>query len=826
MDRRNNIDDEQSPLISDQSPEIYIEMQTPETISIYQSSGEKSEDTQFGVSQQQNELINLFRSSDDTDDIIAHIKAHPEQVGDNAFMPSTTPFMFFLELNICYKFFARDAVMIMIEMIKTGNARLEFIRPSGKTALILACIKGFPDVAAQILLFYSQSPEFATIPAQEDEFGNTAFKLACFYKHDLKRPNPPSKGYVAAVDFSDVLTFLLNGTFPYIDIEILDNLNKTPLMHAIENHQTAIMTILVNSDKSNISQIDSDDNTAFILACFNVAYESANFSAQFFLKLLNSNKALINHLDINHRSGLHLLCDSVDNDKTNPLIMMILNHTDESPDLSVINDFGFSILSLACMRGKSADIITRIIELGNHLPGHIPNNGITALMWLLLWRLSDDSTRYDDGVIMALLASGNCSLASYYNPTETDDIDIDPDSLSTGTALHLACETNSVAIAEEICKTITLGVDINEGFVDNVGRTALMWASEKGMVNVVRAIMDGGNTDVSIVDNDQATALTLTQNPEIIALINRPRQVYYIDTSLTGIDSINTTETTINEFILENLDHIAVQVEELAIYLTRKSTIQHYLHEGTRFECYDFGKVSDPANINRTIPLYHLKQMAIIADFISLDDAKKMSRKMASQLYVLTPKRQIKTVVSDAVLNYGGTYVGASHCQLGHGGTVYTVHVAYPKCCESIANVAAAEEVAAAPEVAQNENIVYVNYLEKKEPFEITDTTTIGDLKIELGGTHIHITPEESIARINLVYNGMMFRDNSQIIKTMPRYAPNMTFLASLRPAVVQTVFEPSPPDEWEQLPPTQLNGGGKRKSKRRRKCKTRRHHR
>jgi hypothetical protein len=152
-----------------------------------------------------------------------------------------------------------------------------------------------------------------------------------------------------------------------------------------------------------------------------------------------------------------------------------------------------------------------------------------------------------------------------------------------------------------------------------------------------------------------------------------------IDPEQKGWDFISMDEISVKEYLEEDKNHIAVQIEKNAnsIVLLDKTNIQNGFDDALRYECKEAtGRVGyEFNNVYRDPPLFiNLKQFGIFVGYGYASQIPIILADNTHQYYIL--KKWETKLVSVASKNYIDDYpnissVSASHCQAGQDGDVY-----------------------------------------------------------------------------------------------------------------------------------------------------------
>jgi hypothetical protein len=221
----------------------------------------------------------------------------------------------------------------------------------------------------------------------------------------------------------------------------------------------------------------------------------------------------------------------------------------------------------------------------------------------------------------------------------------------------------------------------------------------------------------------------------------------------------------LHQFIAENNDNVIFIIDKKHCFNALKSQLLRGLEGSIKFECLTADGRLGKNNINKLIKYCHIKQIAnnLPIDFITYDDALQICNPLSGNIFQLTRSPKIlASSISQNVLNNQNRW-GASHCQEGQGGDVYSVEKVIPDTSVAPAII---EEVA--PTVVEKPNTsIRVEITNKTiNTVEYSPTTTIQEVKENL---FRQLDLSGSIDRIRLFYRGKIL-SNDQLISQIVGY--------------------------------------------------------
>ena len=278
-----------------------------------------------------------------------------------------------------------------------------------------------------------------------------------------------------------------------------------------------------------------------------------------------------------------------------------------------------------------------LINTGESNPGHVNNEDITALLAACLEMQSK--------VALALIKTGQANIEHVGSPY-----------MGKTTALIVSCLNNMSDVAVALIRS----GKSDPTFVDFFDKTALMYAEENRLVNVIALL---------------TPTLKMTMSN-----ISPP------SLSEMAFDIIDGIDVVIRDYISSDFQNIAILVNK-TWYLSNKKTIQRIInknHSSIVYKCRRSSGLIGPTNVDKKMPYFRLRSIGIMLDFIPKIYITLLLDSVY-QYFVIEPTNIIlPSVVSHSVLYKKGTWVSAAHCQEGQGGPVYKMSWINPRITTSI----------------------------------------------------------------------------------------------------------------------------------------------
>lgn len=356
----------------------------------------------------------------------------------------------------------------IVSLLTTKGAKINVTDKQGKNALLYSIENRLPAVALQLIEL-----DLGTTSNNKSE---TALILAAKY------------GYKEVVDA--LITKKTN-------VNAKDNKNKTALMHAAKKGFKEI-TFELMAKNIEINGTDSQGKTLLMYAAqggdIEIVNEIANKGADIHIKDKNGRSALMwaNNEDVIQeliKRGATI--NDSDNDGFTPLILAIENERNsaalqlikQGAQVNHTTKSGLTPLMIAA-KEFNCEMVAALMENGADINAKNDDEK-TALM--LTKDKKSDKEGFEE---MALLLIENGADFS----SVADDEDFEE-------LLIFAIKNQNPLIA---LKLIDSGANLN--ITDREGKTALMWAAEKGYQELVQALVSHG-IDVNAVDDEGKTAL-------------------------------------------------------------------------------------------------------------------------------------------------------------------------------------------------------------------------------------------------------------------------------------------------------------------------------
>ena len=293
-----------------------------------------------------------------------------------------------------------------------------------------------------------------------------------------------------------------------VDINSRDNLyehNKTPLIWAAENGHEAVVRLLLERDGVDINAKDSyHEKTPLIWAAEN-GHEAV------VRLLLERDGVDINAIDTTYNKKTSLIWAAENGHEA--VVRLLLER--DGIDINAKDDEGKTSLTWAIEKGHEA-VVRLLLERGGVDIDARDNSGKTPLMYaakggheavvrLLIERGGVDIDARDNlGKTPLMYAAKGGHEAVVRLLIERDGVDIDAKDNKGKTPLMYAAKDGHEAVVRLLLKRD--GIDINAR--DNQGLTPLIWAARDGRVAVVQLLLGRGGIDINAKDDEGKTSLT------------------------------------------------------------------------------------------------------------------------------------------------------------------------------------------------------------------------------------------------------------------------------------------------------------------------------
>ena len=452
------------------------------------------------------------------------------------------------------------------------------------------------------------------------------------------------------------------------DVGFVDNLGKTALMYSCMNGMTEVALKLINTGMSKPEQVDIYGSTALILTCYTNMTEVA-------IALINTGMSKPEQVNTNNNTALMLACYRGMSEVAIALIntgMSKPEHTDNDKETALI---------MAC-HSKLTPVALALINTGMSKPDNVNRSGSTALIIACDNKMSE--------VALALINTGMSK------PEQSTN-------MYSETALIMACDSKMTDVALALINT---GMSKPE-HVNSDGNTALITACINGLSDVAISLINTGMSIPEHVNNKGNTALYYAKDydmTEVISLLeqNLKKKADLNNNEYNKIDSNNINpkrfninqdcldlimyeEVPITEY-LENGEHIVVVFYDSNIHQSIKigldienvenamNTQENYIV----YECINPDTMT-PNNIVKNTPYFDIKKLCGFGDLVELKEMMYVlefinAKHTKNNIFIFRKTdKQLKTTVSDDVLNNRTNYISARHCQKGQSADVYAL---------------------------------------------------------------------------------------------------------------------------------------------------------
>jgi ankyrin repeat protein len=345
---------------------------------------------------------------------------------------------------------------VALELIKTGQSKLDQADDYGNTALMIACKNKMSEVAIKLIETGKSKPD------HENNNDNTALIFACENK------------------MTDVALELI-ATGQSNEGKANDD-DNTALMVACYNKMTEVALKLIETGQSNEGQV-YDDVTALMIACRNEMSLVA-------WKLIETGRSNEGHT---HKTGATALMVACANKMTDVAIKLI--ETEQSNEGQAYD--GVTALTIACIN-KMSEVAIKLIETGRSNEGYTNKvSGMTALMFACKNKMSEVAIKLiETGQSKEGQATESEENTALLIACDNEMTDVAKKLIETGrskeghantngdTALLIACNNKMTDVALKLIKT----GNSNPYQENKRGATALVIAKFIGMTDVIAAL--------------------------------------------------------------------------------------------------------------------------------------------------------------------------------------------------------------------------------------------------------------------------------------------------------------------------------------------------
>ena len=588
-----------------------------------------------------------------------------------------------------------------------------------------------------------------------------------------------------------------------VDINHVNKKNENALILACKKNMPKVVSIIFDIyDNINTGQITNDGSTALIYACINGMKKAA-------FDIFETKKSNEGHANIHGYTPLIACClnknmldfaielvkhgkpnasQTISDKGINALMLCIDNNIYilahaivdylEDYGVSQINFMGNTPLIICCKRRGTPsfeDLALKLLETENSLPGHANNYKTTALMYAI-------NNNYKS-ITFKLIESGQS------NPNQIDS--------NLQTALYYACEHNLNEIALKLLKIPDLK---NIGLTNYLDYTPLIAACENNMPRVAIKIIETGESNPGAINNHYMTAYDYAEENDMKDVIELLKEITPeredVNISLDEIcrNTIELSEDKIGDWI-KIKDNIVFKSPNSNIYYsTKKSIILKDLKYKLRFICRNGVNHQNGESFNRyslidDIVLYHIKEIGIPIDYVLLSDILTLIENNEQLFYLEFNKKVPFTTISEWVYNqneyYNRTGNGFADCNFDSGGNLYRIFNAKGVKEERKRNLSEFDEDKEnniKKTKIDNKIIVNIRISDNdKYQFEITNETTIGDLKKMLIERIIEKGEKKSPVIRVMIFLGKNYAvnndDNNNLkLVNLPNFQSGMTF--------------------------------------------------
>ena len=323
------------------------------------------------------------------------------------------------------------------------------------------------------------------------ENGNTALMWACVNEHT----------HVALALLED----------DDIKVDLANDYGNTALHQASDKGMLAVVKKLIAKD-ANVNKQNEDGNTALIVAC---KYKQPDVA----LVLLESKDIKVDLKDEDGDTALHYASHQKMTEVVKKLIV-------KDADVNKQDKNGITALIWACY-AKNTDIALALLESKNIEVDLVDNNGETALhpasrqgmlavIEKLITKGTDVNKQNRNGYTALMHACDNEHTHVALALLNVDGIEVDLVNVVGETALHRASSKGMLSVVE---KLIEKRADVNKQ--DKRGNTALIGACEHKNTDVALALLERTGIEVDLANNNGETALHQASEKGMLAVVKR-----------------------------------------------------------------------------------------------------------------------------------------------------------------------------------------------------------------------------------------------------------------------------------------------------------------
>lgn len=366
----------------------------------------------------------------------------------------------------------------IIEYLIKYGADINEIDSKGKSLLMFACKYKYETIAYNIL-----KKKQINVHGQ-DENGNNSLIYACqngltgivkiLLKHQIDINIQNNYGETALLlacknGYPTIVKLLIHSQLHQLNPNLVDDLNKSPLIYALINQDKAIVNDLLSLDQTinsttMINHTTLKNNKTLLMYICKYKYNSVEL-----IENLIEHHADLNKQNSKGETAIHYACQYGNNEIVEYLIK-------KGANINALSNSGDSSLMYA-IKGNKINIIR--ILLRNHVDQNIRNNeGETAMIYASKFGF--------DEIVNYLIEYG----------ANVDDV-----ANNGNTALIYACQNGYKECADLLMKN-----DCNINAKGHKGKTALINACERGKLDIVKLLISY-HANINIRDSQGKTAL-------------------------------------------------------------------------------------------------------------------------------------------------------------------------------------------------------------------------------------------------------------------------------------------------------------------------------
>ena len=567
----------------------------------------------------------------------------------------------------------------------------------------------------------------------------------------------------------EVALALLNN--PKININYQNAKNNTAIFYAIKQKSNDIFDKLIDM-KCDLSIVNYSGNTPLMAAIFMNKLD-------YMEKIVDLGNFNPGQENIVNETALLMLCRKYDNtpdlseenEQMRNILKKIINTGESKPEK--FDRKGNTALIYCCYKNIE-DIAKLLIETGESNPNHINKNNENALMYCCLNNLINiirillDIPEVDPGhtdnnnntALMISIYDNNNNIALLLLEKAKERCLPYNINIRSLTALFLAIDRKMTDVITELLKFDTDKIDLQ---MFNSNTSLLMAVKNKNKnEDIAIKILESGRADPYIKDEFYLSTFDYALKFNMNNLINKIKESDFTpkekEIPLNKIvkDNYSQEDYKIGDWINESIDNIVFSLpgSEDAFVLEKRENLRENIKEKILCICFKDNGNQEKNNVNDKLYLYNGRSIGLFGFLLFTDINKIYNKKTPTedglnfttkQLFYIEEMncKKVESVVNhfyyinDLEIRRRGLIPPAG-CTPGKGGKIYRIFPAQPDIYDYMSeklediNVSNKRNIENINEIVSSKPNLNVNLKVKENEiynFEITNTTTIGELK-------------------------------------------------------------------------------------------------